>query len=130
MRVRTSDYWFLEQERGFGKQSTPIRQQKDEELKSPVLSNHQGELTIAPTMFEESKAEVVEPVAFKDVAQHVQENSKLAKFEAKKLLSQASQKELLVPTQKDMKIREYLEQYKNKTEVGVKPYICFNLNTE
>lgn len=37
-----------------------------------------------------------------------------AKEELKKLLSHASQKDLLVPTQKDMGVREYIKQYNEK----------------
>lgn len=111
----------LEQERGFGKQKTPLKTKVNEDKSaSPFQSSHQGEQEVEePIEAEIPQVELQEPVAYENVGELIDAEAEVAEEEIHKLLSHASQKELLVPTQKDMKVREYIQNYRDKQEVSI-----------
>jgi len=93
--------------------------QKSETEESPIQSCHQGEQNEQKSS--ENYEEVKEIKEMSPQSNIVIKNNSISpsKIDLKEIISEASQKELISPTKKDMGIREYIRNFNNKTIMSV-----------
>lgn len=108
----------LDQERGLAKHEKPretTELEVSKKMDSTLISSHQGEQE-SETYSEKPLGidNCPEPVPFEISKGQIEYDNEDIKVDLKKILSAASQKELLVPTQKDMDIRDYINKYNEK----------------
>lgn len=113
----------LVQERGLAKHEKPISTtelETSKKMDSTLISSHQGEQE-SDTYSEKplGRDNCPEPVPFEISNEQMEYEIEDLKGDLKKILSAASQKELLVPTKKDMDIRDYINKYNEKNIANV-----------